>query len=280
MITDAAGGIGYKLTPADFAWLRRFLFERTGIELKPGKESMVMGRLDRRLRHHGLDTYAQYLHLLASGDPVETQVAVDYLTTNETFFFRESAHFDFLGRIMAGRVVYGRPIRVWSAASSTGEEAYTIAMVLADSLPPGQTWEVLGTDISTRVVEVARRGIYPIEAAARIPKRYLHEYCLRGREEYEGFLTVHRDLRARVEFREANLTVLPDNLGQFDVVFLRNVMIYFGVETKLRLVRRVVDLLRPGGYLFVSHAETLNGMETGLELITPSIYRVGGGGDD
>lgn len=280
MTTDAALGVGHKLTPADFDWLRQFLFERTGIELKPGKEPMVMGRLDRRLRHHGMHTYAQYLHLLSSGDPVETQVAIDLLTTNETYFFREPAHFEFLAGVMSGRTVPGRPIRVWSAASSSGEEAYTIAMVLAESLPKSQTWEVLGTDISSRVVETARRGIYPIEASGKIPKKFLQEHCLRGRDEYEGFLAVHRNLRSRVSFREANLTDLPDDLGLFDVVFLRNVMIYFGPDTKARLVRQVVEMLRPGGYLLVSHAETLSGMETGLQLVRPSIYRLGSSGDD
>jgi chemotaxis protein methyltransferase CheR len=272
---DADTGQQRVLTANEFDWLRRFLFERTGIELKDGKEPMVMGRLDRRLRHHGMSSYAQYLQVLAQGDAAEVQMAVDLLTTNETYFFREPQHFDFLRDLYAGRRAPAEPIRVWSAASSSGEEAYTIAMVLASTLPAGQAWEIVGTDISTRVLETARRGMYPIEASAKIPRPFLRDYCLRGRDDYEGFLAIDRGLRGRVVFREANLTDVPEDLGMFDVIFLRNVMIYFGPDTKQRLVSRVVRMLRPGGHLLVSHSETLSGMQSGLEMVRPSIYRRG-----
>lgn len=279
MSTEVDVGTERKLEPAEFEWLRRFLFERTGIELKAGKEPMVMGRLDRRLRHYGMNSYAPYLRLLESGDPAEVQMAVDLLTTNETYFFRETRHFEFLQEVFSGRRTPGQPIQVWSAASSSGEEAYTIAMVLAATLPAGQAWEILGTDISSRVVETARRGMYPIEAAEKIPPGLLRQYCLRGKDDYEGFLAISGALRSHVTFREANLLELPDDLGPFDVIFLRNVMIYFGSETKQRLVKRMVTLLRPGGYLLVSHSETLSGMHPGLDLVRPSIYRRGDSGD-
>jgi chemotaxis protein methyltransferase CheR len=265
------------LSPEEFAWLCHFLKERTGIELKPGKESMVMGRLDRRLRYHGLDSYAEYLRLLATGDPSESQMAVDLLTTNETYFFREPKHFEFLRDTFTGCARWSEPLRVWSAASSTGEEAYSIAMILADCLPSGQGWSLLGTDISSRVLETARRGMYPIEAAEKIPARLRREYCLRGRDEYEGFLAIDRTLRDRVAFREANLIELPNDLGTFDVIFLRNVMIYFGMDTKRTLVARLATMLRPGGHLIISHAETLNGIQGRLRLVRPSIYVLAGG---
>jgi chemotaxis protein methyltransferase CheR len=273
MSIDADLGQQRMLGAREFEWLRQFLFERTGIELKEGKQPMVMGRLDRRLRHHQLDSYAEYIQLLAGGDPAEIQMAVDLLTTNETYFFREPQHFDFLRKAFSGRRLPAEPIRIWSAASSSGEEAYTIAMVLAATLPAGQAWEILGTDISTRVLETARRGMYPIEAAGKIPTPFLREYCLRGRDDYEGFLAIDNALRSRVSFRAANLTDLPADLGTFDVIFLRNVMIYFGVETKRALVTRLVEMLRPGGYLLVSHSETLNGMTAGLRIVQPSVYR-------
>jgi chemotaxis protein methyltransferase CheR len=277
MSLDTAAGQQRLLTATEFDWLRTFLFERTGIELKDGKEPMVMGRLDRRLRHHGMSSYAQYLKVLAAGDAAEVQMAVDLLTTNETYFFREPQHFDYLRDLFAGRRSPAEPIRVWSAASSSGEEAYTIAMVLASTLPAGQAWEILGTDISTRVLETARRGMYPIEASEKIPRPFLRDYCLKGRDDYDGFLAIDRALRARVTFREANLLSLPENLGTFDVIFLRNVMIYFGMETKQQLVQRLVRLLRPGGHLLVSHSETLSGMQSGLQMVRPSIYRRGDG---
>ena len=272
MTADAALGAQRALTPEEFGWLRDFLSDRTGIELKPGKEAMVMGRLDRRLRHHGLASYTEYFHLLADGDPLENQVAVDLLTTNETYFFREPKHFEFLRQVITSPTRRVEPWRVWSAAASSGEEAYTIAMTLADGLPTGQSWSIVGTDISSRVLETARRGMYPIEAAAKIPERLLRAHCLRGRDEFEGFLAIDRALRDRVTFREANLIELPPDLGTFDVVFLRNVMIYFGGETKRRLVAEATARLRPGGHLIVSHAETLNGISGKLRLVQPSVY--------
>jgi len=276
-VTEAAVGtpqIGAK----EFAWLSRFLFDRTGIELKPGKESMVMGRLDRRLRHHGLSSYGQYLQLLdGDADPDEVRVAVDLLTTNETYFFREPAHFDFLADLMTNRAPGLPPVRVWSAACSSGEEPYTISLVLESTLPSGHQWEVLATDISTRVLDRAARGLYPLDAAEKIPKPLLREYCLRGRDDFAGYFTLDRSLRARVKFRQLNLMEVPD-LGTFDVIFLRNVMIYFGQETKQRLVNRMEQLLRPDGYFIVSHAETLNGIRHGMTMVTPSVYRAGARG--
>ena len=277
------GTIGERvLTPEEFAWLVEFLADRTGIELKPGKESMVMGRLDRRLRHHGLSSYTEYFGLLVDGDPLESQMAVDLLTTNETYFFREPKHFDFLREVFSTFPRRSEPVRIWSAASSTGEEAWTIAMTLDDCLPAGQAWSILGTDISSRVLETARRAMYPIEAAEKIPPNLLRSYCLRGRDEYEGFLAIDARLRERVTFHEANLIELPTGLGTFDLVFLRNVMIYFGTETKRTIVRQMASMLRPGGHFIVSHAETLNGIGDGrLRLVRPSIYALvdGAAGD-
>ena len=264
------------LSAQEFAWIRQFLLERTGIELKAGKEAMVMGRLDRRLRHHGLATYAEYINLLAHhADPSEIRIAVDLLTTNETYFFREPNHFTFLRTTFSTIPWRAEPVRIWSAASSTGEEAYTIAMTLAGCLPDRQEWEVVGTDISTRVLETARAGLYPIEAAEKIPNELLRAYCLRGRDEYDGLLAIDRTLRARVTFRHANLLELPHDLGTFDAIFLRNVMIYFGAETKKGLLRRVERMLRPGGHLLVSHSESLNGLDSALTRVSASIYRAG-----
>jgi chemotaxis protein methyltransferase CheR len=275
MTARAVDGYVRALRPEEFAWLSRFLQRRTGIELRPGKEAMVMARLERRMRHHGLHRYGDYLRLIdgpAADAQAEAQAAVDLLTTNETYFFREPSHFEFLQEV-AGRLrSWHQPIRVWSAAASTGQEAYTIAMTLADALPAGQDWAVVGTDVSMRVLETARRGRYPIAAASSIPRDVLKRHCLRGRGRNEGLLAVAPALRARVTFRHANLLDPPDDLGLFDVVFLRNVMIYFNGETKRHVVDRVVQLLRPGGHLVVSHAESLNGVTDRLRLVRPSVY--------
>lgn len=272
MTVPAAPAAQLALGPTDFAWVTAFLRERTGIELRPGKEALVEGRLGRRVRHHGMASFAEYFSLVSSGrDPEETRLAVDLLTTNETYFFREPAHFDVL-RDHVRALPAAAPVRVWSAASSSGQEAYTAAMVLATELAD-RPWEVLGTDISHRVLETARRGVYPLDAADRIPQPLLRRFCLRGRDEYEGVMAIGTELRPRVRFRHANLLELPGDLGSFDVVFLRNVMIYFGLETKRDLVRRIAGQLRPGGLLLVSHSETLTGLDSGLQAVSPSVYR-------
>lgn len=261
-----------EITADEFAWLSRFLHGLTGIDLKPGKEAMVMGRLDRRLRHHGLTSYSEYFRRVSDGDPLETRLLVDLLTTNETSFFREPAHFDFMDRWLS-ELPRNQRVRIWSAASSSGEEIWTIAMTLAERLGTDGPWEILGTDISSRVLETARRALYPVEAADRIPKHLLRKYCLRGRDEFEGYLAIAPELRAHAEFRSANLINLPEDLGSFDIVFLRNVMIYFNTETKAELVRRVEGMIKPGGYLFVSHSESINGLGSSLKMIQPSVYR-------
>ncbi|MFN8075575.1 MAG: CheR family methyltransferase [Kineosporiaceae bacterium] len=263
------------LSPESYAWVRRFLLERTGIELKDGKQALVTTRLDRRVRHHGLAGYDEYVALLAARAlPGEEQVAIDLLTTNETSFFREAGHFELL-RTLARSHDAGRPLRVWSAASSTGEEAYTIALVLADELGEAP-WEVVATDVSSRCVEATRRGLYAVDAAQRIPEDLRRRFCLRGREEHEGLFTVESRWRARVRAQQANLTAdLPD-LGRFDVAFLRNVMIYFSPATKQDVVARVAGLVRPGGHLVVGQAESLAGIPHALQSVAPSVYRIPG----
>jgi len=245
---------------------------------------MLQSRLQRRLRELGLESFAEY-HTRFFGDPEHQAAEIEHLlnlaTTNKTDFFREPEHFAVLVREALPQWLRARrsePFRVWCAGCSTGEEAYTIAMTLADCLPPGQGWAIVGTDISSRVLETARRGMYPIEAADKIPPQLLRDYCLRGRDEFDGFLAIDRVLRERVTFREANLLELPADLGSFDIVFLRNVMIYFGAETKRRIVGRVTSMLRPGGHLVVSHSETLNGIQDGrLRLVQPSVYELAEG---
>ncbi|BCJ56209.1 chemotaxis protein methyltransferase [Actinoplanes sp. NBRC 14428] len=267
-----------QLTGDEFRHLTGLLREHTGIALGPGKEALVASRLDKRVRQLGLGGYADYISLLRdSHDEVELHRMIDLLTTNETFFFREPRHFEYLSAVIVPQRQPGRVLRMWSAASSTGEEAYTAAMVLAESLPAAQ-WEILGSDISTEVVETARRALYPIEAAGKIPPPLLRRYCLRGREEYEGLLTVSRQLRERVQFHCLNLMEDIRRLGSFDVIFLRNVMIYFDLPTKRDLVDRMQDVLVPGGHLIIGSSESLNAIPSRLRMVEPSIYRLEGAG--
>jgi chemotaxis protein methyltransferase CheR len=261
------------ITELELSQFQRFIYEQAGITLSAQKKALVMGRLGRRLSHHGLETFSDYFQLLVSGqDTQEVQIAVDLLTTNETYFFREIKHFEFLREQALAARGRSQPFRVWSAASSSGEEAYSIAMVLADCMG-NAPWEIVGTDISTRMVQEADRALYTLDRARHVPPEYLRRYCLKGTAEYHGKLLIDRSLRARVKFRYANLNVALPEMGQFDFVFLRNVMIYFSNETKQQVVNRAAHTLKPRGYFLVGHSETLNDVTQAVLPIAPAIYQ-------
>ncbi len=263
------------ITEREFMQFQRFIYDAAGIFMANGKQALVSGRLAKRLAHYQLDSYSDYLRLLESrAQPAELQVAVDLLTTNETYFFREPKHFTLLRDLAldARNDGRGKTLRVWSAASSSGEEPYSIAMVLADVLGDAP-WEVLGTDISTRVLERARTGHYPMERASQMPDAYLKRFCLKGQGSEAGTMLIERALRQRVQFQHLNLNQPLPKLGSFDVIFLRNVMIYFNLETKRQVVARLLAQLRPGGYFLIGHSETLNDINDTLIPVAPSIYR-------
>jgi chemotaxis protein methyltransferase CheR len=260
------------LSDREFEAFQAFIHRAAGIALPHSKKVLVTSRLSRRLTQLQLPAYSDYYDLVIGGqDPVETQHAIDLLTTNETYFFREPKHFDLLRRVALQSRGRADSFRAWSAASSSGEEAYSIAMVLADVLA-ALPWEVVGTDISHRVLEKAEAAVYPLERTDGIPPVFLKRYCLRGHGEYEGTLLVQRKLRERVQFQAANLNEGLPQLGRFDVIFLRNVLIYFDPETKRSVVRRCASLLKPDGLLLIGHSESLQGLDTGLRMVAPSIY--------
>jgi chemotaxis protein methyltransferase CheR len=260
------------MSDAEFVQFQRFIHEAAGISLGDPKKAMVAARLAGRVHSCGSKSYGEYLRLLKGGGaPLELQTAVDLLTTNETYFFREPKHFDFLREILSEEGG-ARALRVWSAAGSTGEEAYSIAMLLEDCLP-GSPWEVVASDISARVLERARTGHYSIARTNHVPPGYLRRFCLSGRGPQAGTLLIERSLRNRVRFLQVNLNTTLPQLGQFDVVFLRNVLIYFDTRTKQQVVRRVLETLKPGGWLFIGHTETLSGVCDTLERVSPAIFR-------
>jgi chemotaxis protein methyltransferase CheR len=194
------------------------------------------------------------------------------LTTNETYFFREPKHFDFLRERILPELDSRATLRIWSGACSTGEEPYSIAMTLAEALG-NRPWELVASDLSTRVLEKARAGLYRIADAEDIPRPLLGKYCLKGVGEHAGTLLIDPALRQRMRFEQINLNAALPDLGEFEVIFLRNVMIYFDLETKRQVVRRMLPLLKPGGYFIVSHSESLNGVSDELKVVSPSIYR-------
>jgi chemotaxis protein methyltransferase CheR len=261
------------MSDAEFAQFQRFIYEAAGIALNGARKAMVAGRLASRLQPCRAGSYGEYLQLLKSGGaPLEVQTAVDLLTTNETYFFREPKHFEFLRGVLTNGAPRRAAFRVWSAAGSSGEEAYSIAMLLEDCLP-GCPWEVLASDISTRVLERARSGHYPLTRTDQMPPGYLRRFCLKGQGAQAGTLLIERSLRARLRFEQVNLNKPLPPLGSFEVVFLRNVLIYFDLRTKQQVVHRVLDTLRPGGWLFIGHTETLSGICDTLERVGPAIFR-------
>jgi len=262
------------ISDAEFSRIRKLIKELTGINLSDQKKALVVGRLGSRLRARKVASFEAYFRMLQNpAEAQELQVAMDLMTTNETSFFREPEHFTILADHIRALRPVPFPFRVWSAASSSGEEAYTIAMVLADLLGTAE-WRVHGTDISSRVVERARQGLYPMERSASIPKNLLHEHCLKGQGQHEGMFLISRHLRQRVTFTQANLMQPLPSFGPFDVAFLRNVLIYFEPPQKKTAVEAVAAQVKPGGLLIVGHSESLTGLGHGLIPLRPTVYRV------
>ena len=260
------------LKDREFERFRHFIHERAGISLAPHKRQMVSARLQRRLRHLGLRSFDAYLdRVFEPGQDHELHHLIDLLTTNETYFYREPAHFEYL-RERVLPACRGRGVRVWSAACSSGEEVYTLAMVLSDALGSGD-WHTLGTDISRRVLEQARQGVYPLERARHLPRPWLERYCLKGVRAQTGNLLIDPKLKSRVKLEQHNLLQSRRDGEYFDIIFLRNVLIYFDPPTKQRVIARLFESLRPGGLLFISHVESLHGLETPLEMVRPSIFQ-------
>jgi len=261
------------LSDREFAQFSDLIYRIAGISMSPAKKPLIISRLTKRLQHHRLASYQDYFRLITSSQGQdELQVAVDALTTNETHFFREPKHFDFLRNHIIPARPAGRGMRIWSAACSSGEEPYSIAMVL-DDLLGAEPWEIVASDISSRILENARSGLFPMARLPEIPKPYLNRYCLKGIGEQEGTILIEKFLRDRVRFMPHNLMEAPPRMDPFDVIFLRNVMIYFDQDTKREVVARLMPLLRPGGYFLIGHSENLNGLTDELQTVSPATYR-------
>lgn len=245
----------------------------SGIQLTDAKKQLVVSRLAKRLRHLNLDDYEEYHDVCVSCE-VELQTMINTITTNETSFFREPKHFEFLRNDVLNETFEGR-FRVWSAAASIGAEAYSTAMVLDDELSSrGIDWEVVGTDINTEVIDQASLGLYPIRFADQIHSSYLKKYCLKGVGSKDGQFLINDYLKNKVSFKTMNLmNQIPSEIGQFDVIFLRNMLIYFDNENKKKIVHNVCRALKNGGYLFIGHAESITHLVSrGIKQVRPTIY--------
>lgn len=274
------------LTAAQFADFSELIATQLGIKMPPTKQTMLQSRLHRRLRELGLESFDDYHNRFFNDNAFragESEHLLNLATTNKTDFFREPAHFAVLANEVLPawlRKPSGPVFRVWCAGCSTGEESYTIAMTLLEQQAAHRfDFSIRATDVCTRVIEKAMQAIYAEEQAAPIPPALKSRYLLRSRDPAEGRVRVAPAVRSKVRF--GHLNFLSGDYGlteQFDVIFFRNVMIYFDRETQEQVVGKMCRNLRPGGTLFISHSETLQGLDLPLQLAGPSVYRHQPGG--
>lgn len=247
--------------------------QQTGVYLPPSKKPLIQQRLHKRLLARQQPSLDAYFALLGNEhEQQERQLAIDLLTTHETHFFRESAHFNWLRTWLQHRPAT-QPLRIWSAAASSGEEVWSLAMLLADVLGISGDWKLLGSDISTQVLDQARSGHYALQRANGIPDAYLRRYCLKGQGRQQGTMLIEAHLRQHACFEQINLNRPLPHIGPFDLIFLRNVLIYFNQQTKTDVIERVLEKLGPQGLLVVSHSESLHSLGLALTLVAPGIYR-------
>jgi len=267
---------GCRLSEKEFQQIRNLAYARFGLDLRDGKQQLVAARLGKKMRQGGFPSFAEYYrHVTADASGQALVELIDALTTNHTAFLREQAHFERLAEIV--RAAPTRLPSIWSAACSTGEEPYSIVFTVLGASsrvpPPHSPPFVLATDISTRALARGREALFAPDRLSALPGAWRKTYLTRTRGEREGWMRVRPEIAALVEFRRLNL-IEPFTHGRlFDVIFCRNVMIYFDRGTQQDLVNRLALCLHPGGHLFVGHSESLSGIEHPLEYVCPAVYR-------
>jgi chemotaxis protein methyltransferase CheR len=279
-----SAGIGIRpLTEREFKLFQSLIHKEAGIYLSEVKKALLVGRLSRRIRELGLDSFeAYYRHVVDGPNPAERVELINNICTHETQFFREPRQFEFLEQTVAPRLraeaeagTRPKQIRAWSAACSSGEEPVSMAMSLLYHFPASAGWsvEVLATDISTRVLDKARAATWPIERAGQIPPAYLKRFMLRGTGEHQNRMKAGPEIRSVVRFQQLNLQADSYAVGDgFDMIFCRNVLIYFNAATKEHVVTRLLGRLAEDGLLFLGHAESLTGMRDAPRAVVPTVY--------
>ncbi|MDG4474813.1 CheR family methyltransferase [Thiovibrio frasassiensis] len=279
--SDGPSNMRYQqLTDGLFQKFSDLVYEKTGIFLKPEKKELLNARLGKRLRATGIESFKEYYEYVIHDRSGEELVhLIDNVSTNFTSFFRENSHFEILSStVLPAFVKEGRgknkEILLWSSASSSGEEPYTMAMVVENfaSQHPGMRYRIMATDISTRVLAQAKRGVYAEERVAKVPKPFLKKYFQKGVGSSDGYVKVKDELRRVVQFDRFNLMGDFPWRAAIDVIFCRNVMIYFNRETQQELVSKFHDALTPGGYLFIGHSESISGLKHSFTQVDATAY--------
>lgn len=272
------------LSDREFQRFSSFIYANAGIKMPPAKKTMLEARLQKRLKANAMTSFEEYGNFVFSqqGQATELIHLIDVVTTNKTDFFREPAHFDYLVKTALPAVVsahgdfFRDPVRIWSAGCSTGEEPYTLAMVLSEfaSGNPGFRAAITASDICTKVLQTAKTGIYPEERTDPIPLVMKKKYLTRSREKSTSLVRIAPAVRSMVSFRRINF--MDDDLGiseKMDVIFCRNVIIYFDKPTQQTLMQKFYRHLKPGGYLFIGHSETLSGLDVSFTPVASTVYR-------
>jgi chemotaxis protein methyltransferase CheR len=267
--------VGDRLTDAELARIVRLVYERSGITLHAGKKALIVARLQKHLRAGGYSSFSEYLERVECDTTgAELSTLLDSIATNHTSFFREEQHFRLLEtRVLPPLNVRRQPIKVWCAACSTGEEPTTLGITLFESVQDRDRVRLLASDLSTKALAAARAGVYKMDRVSSIPRELLRKYFERGMGAQDGLARVNPMLRRAIEYRQLNLLEIGDLGERFDVIFCRNVMIYFDKDVQQRVVSMLERHLAPGGYLFISHSESLNGIAHGLRWIAPAAYQ-------
>lgn len=271
----------FEFSDRDFQTIRQLVTRHTGITLSAAKRDMVYGRLSRRLRALGLRSFADYCRRITQGDAAELVEFTNAITTNLTSFFREPHHFEYLSRTLLPDLVRHKTtprMRIWSAGCSTGEEAYSLAMTIQETVPPDWDVRILATDIDTSVVERARQGIYPRDRVEGLSQSRLRRWVRRGKGDKAALVRMAPALRDMITFKTLNLMHEWPMRGPFDFIFCRNVVIYFNKDTQQELFQRFADYLSADGHLFIGHSESLHKVSDRFRLLGQTIYRKHGQG--
>ena len=269
------------LSDADFNKLASFIYTNYGIKLPITKKIMLESRLKPRLRINNIESYHEYCQFVLSGKCSESEIVnmIDLVSTNKTDFYRESAHFDFMYDVVLPEYYENnseKPFKVWSSASSSGEEAYTIAIVISEFMDGKRPfdYQILGTDISTRIIEKASLAVYPMDRVDVIPLAQKKKYLLRGKDLENPTVRIVPELRSKTFFKRLNLMDNSyDVPNDFDLIFCRNVLIYFDRETQENVINKLCNQLKKGGYFFLGHSESISGYDVPLKQIKPTMFQ-------
>ncbi|MDD4156451.1 MAG: protein-glutamate O-methyltransferase [Candidatus Cloacimonetes bacterium] len=266
----------YVISDNDFALFSKLVYERTGINLHFGKKQLLQSRVNKILRIRGIPSYRAYYELIKKDNSEkELMEFINLISTNVTHFFREIKHFEFLKNIWYPEFLKNndKMINIWSSACSSGEEPYSIAITLKELLSHKHNFEILATDISTKVLSIAQRGIYPLSSLEKVSPMITKKYFFEGKNSAKGYVKIKDELKQHIVFEKLNL-IEPFKLSsKYDVIFCRNVMIYFDTKVKELIINKMYNFMNTGSYLMIGHSESLNGISHSFKYIMPAIYK-------